>query len=103
MKIYVIKAKTCIKYIIAVLTIAGIISPVDILLPDITGVFSNERELPIYSVDCTEKVVSITFDCAWGEGTEGYHGKTARMAEQQAASSWNIHVNVRKIVGQACQ
>jgi len=30
------------------------------------GVFSNQRDLPIYSVETSSKNVSITFDCAWG-------------------------------------
>jgi len=28
--------------------------------------YSQKRELPIYSVESTEKKVAITFDCAWG-------------------------------------
>ena len=27
---------------------------------------SGERKLPIYSVEKTEKLISISFDCAWG-------------------------------------
>lgn len=34
-------------------------------IPDLT-VISTERELPIYSVETSEKLVAITFDCAWG-------------------------------------
>lgn len=33
-----------------------------------TNVFSENRELPIYSVKQSEKVVSVTFDNAWGAG-----------------------------------
>lgn len=29
-------------------------------------VFQAERKIPIYSVEKNEKVISITFDCAWG-------------------------------------
>lgn len=32
------------------------------------NVFSNQRILPIYSVETDKKLVSITFDCAWGAG-----------------------------------
>jgi len=29
-------------------------------------VFSQQRQIPVYSVDVPDKKVSITFDCAWG-------------------------------------
>ncbi len=32
------------------------------------NVFSNNRVLPIYSVETDRNLVSITFDCAWGAG-----------------------------------
>ncbi len=32
------------------------------------NVFSNNRVLPIYSVETDKNLVSITFDCAWGAG-----------------------------------
>lgn len=32
----------------------------------VAAVFSTDKDLPIYSVECNEKVASITFDCAWG-------------------------------------
>ncbi|HEX3022015.1 MAG TPA: hypothetical protein VHQ24_15170 [Lachnospiraceae bacterium] len=31
----------------------------------------NERKLPIYCVDCTEKKVALSFDAAWGNGRYG--------------------------------
>ncbi|WP_027629288.1 polysaccharide deacetylase family protein [Ruminiclostridium cellobioparum] len=31
-------------------------------------VFSNQRVLPIYSVETDRNLVSVTFDCAWGAG-----------------------------------
>ncbi len=30
------------------------------------NVYAPERKLPVYSVDTNDKVVAITFDCAWG-------------------------------------
>ncbi len=33
---------------------------------DALEVFSQRREIPIYSVECTEKEASISFDCAGG-------------------------------------
>ena len=32
----------------------------------VVTVFSENRQLPIYSVECQEKKIAITFDCAWG-------------------------------------
>ena len=34
--------------------------------PAIVGVSAAQRELPIYSVQHDDKVVSLTFDAAWG-------------------------------------
>jgi peptidoglycan-N-acetylglucosamine deacetylase len=33
---------------------------------NVVGVFTQNKELPIYSVECEDKKVAITFDCAWG-------------------------------------
>lgn len=33
---------------------------------EMIGVFSESKELPIYSVDTIENKVALTFDCAWG-------------------------------------
>ena len=33
---------------------------------DVLEVFSQRQEIPIYSVECTEKEASISFDCAGG-------------------------------------
>ncbi len=35
-------------------------------VPQLKNVFSQKRQLPIYSVDVSEKMVALTFDCAWG-------------------------------------
>jgi hypothetical protein len=32
----------------------------------VLGVFNGNKDLPIYSVESLDKVVSVTFDCAWG-------------------------------------
>ncbi|NLC69488.1 MAG: polysaccharide deacetylase family protein [Clostridiaceae bacterium] len=66
MRIYIIKLKTIIAY--GAVTLALIILAA---MWGITGmkpleVFSQGREIPIYSVECEEKKASITFDCAWG-------------------------------------
>jgi hypothetical protein len=36
--------------------------------PAVVGAAATERQLPIYCVEKDYKVVSITFDAAWGDG-----------------------------------
>jgi peptidoglycan/xylan/chitin deacetylase (PgdA/CDA1 family) len=66
MKIYIIKLKTIVVF--AIITIALIILAAVWGISGIEPleVFSQRREIPIYSVECKEKEASITFDCAWG-------------------------------------
>lgn len=35
--------------------------------PAVVGVSATKRQLPIYSVERDQKMVSISFDAAWGE------------------------------------
>ncbi|MDK2798511.1 MAG: peptidoglycan-N-acetylglucosamine deacetylase [Clostridiales bacterium] len=66
MKIFVIHKKTLIIYMLILAFICGAV----ILNWDTTiSVFSSltpKRDLPIYCVDKQEKVISISFDAAWG-------------------------------------
>jgi peptidoglycan-N-acetylglucosamine deacetylase len=48
---------------LGIIILAIIIGTID---RNIIGVFTQTKELPIYSVESTEKKVAITFDCAWG-------------------------------------
>lgn len=66
MKVCVISLKRVLRFTSIFLVIVLVISVVSITGMDVLGVFSNGRELPIYSVDLSEKKASITFDCAWG-------------------------------------
>lgn len=66
MKIYVLNARRTLKYFFLIVLAIVLISIVGITGMDSVGVFSHDRKLPIYSVDCDEKRVAITFDCAWG-------------------------------------
>ena len=36
--------------------------------PEVVGAATTERQLPIYCVETDYKVVSISFDAAWGDG-----------------------------------
>lgn len=66
MKIYVFKAKSIIKFFLLIIAVVVLISALGITGMNAVGVFSQSRLLPVYSVECTEKKVAITFDCAWG-------------------------------------
>lgn len=58
-----LKILIIIVFFITILTIA-FTTYRDELIP----VNGQQKELPIYSVDCPDKKVAITFDCAWGAG-----------------------------------
>lgn len=66
MKIYVLKAKSIIKYFLILVFIIAVISTISITGMNAMGVFTQGRDLPIYSVDTAEKKAALTFDCAWG-------------------------------------
>lgn len=50
---------------VCVLAIALIVTMAN-LIPHVVAAVAGKRELPIYSVDRTDKVVSVSFDAAWG-------------------------------------
>lgn len=52
--------------VVMILGIGSILYTQIINSEGIIGVFTPKKELPIYSVDTTEKKVSISFDAAWG-------------------------------------
>jgi len=66
MKIYVINFRLILKYLTLLLLLTLLISAISITGMDVFGVFSPEKELPIYCVETEEKIAAITFDCAWG-------------------------------------
>ncbi len=66
MKIVVFNVRRFLKYLLIMTAAALIITAFSLTGMDVLGVFSDQREIPIYSVDVPDKVVSITFDCAWG-------------------------------------
>ena len=66
MKIYVFNFRRLLIYFLVIAAAVFIITAVSLKGMDVLGVFSNNRELPIYSVECGTKAASITFDCAWG-------------------------------------
>ncbi|NSW91096.1 MAG: polysaccharide deacetylase family protein [Firmicutes bacterium] len=66
MKVFVIEAKTVIKYFFVIAAAITVVSALSTVSMNAIGVYSPTRLLPIYSVDCGGKKASITFDCAWG-------------------------------------
>ena len=66
MKIVVINFRRLLIYLLVLAATVLAISAFSLKGMDVLGVFSNQREIPIYSVDVPDKVASITFDCAWG-------------------------------------
>ena len=67
MFMYVINIRRYIKYFIVFFILLVVIASIFMLKPDTINVWSENREIPIYSVQCEDKKASITFDCAWGD------------------------------------
>ena len=66
MRFYVVKVNALLKCTVlaAIVLLAALI--VYFSEGEVTAVFQQKRDLPIYSVDYPEKKVALTFDCAWG-------------------------------------
>ncbi len=67
MKIYVLNFRRILLYMLVIAVAVFIVSVISLKGMDALGVFSSERDLPIYSVERSTKVASITFDNAWGD------------------------------------
>ena len=63
---YVVKAKRVLPVVLAVVIVFAAAFIILMSKSEILGVFGIDNNLPIYSVDYPDKVVAITFDCAWG-------------------------------------
>ena len=65
MKLYIFNTRRLLLYLmILLLSVFAVYS----LIPPGAGVlnvFAEQKEIPIYSVETPDKIVSITFDCAW--------------------------------------
>ncbi len=66
MKLYVFNYRRLIVYLLILMSVIITASLLSVPVTDSRGVFSVRRQIPIYSVDTDEKLVSVTFDCAWG-------------------------------------
>lgn len=66
MKVFVLEAKSIVRYLFLSIAIVMLISLLSITGMRALGVYNSGRQIPIYSVECSGKKASITFDCAWG-------------------------------------
>jgi len=64
-KIFVINAKNLIVTICIALFLISVCLAGSSLVDDVVETATTNRLLPIYSVETNEKVVALTFDCAW--------------------------------------
>lgn len=84
MKLYVFNFRRLIAYLLMLTTVIIIVSVISTPNASIIGVFSAERQVPIYSVDTDEKLAAITFDCAWGADDIPLILDTLRQADVKA-------------------
>ena len=68
MKLYTIILTTVHKCILLSFVVLITLTCLLVSREKVAEVFEQKRDLPIYSVDCNQKKVSITFDCAWEAG-----------------------------------
>jgi len=66
MRIFIINAGGIFRYFAVILFTVAILIALAASYYDVVSVFSPNRELPIYSVERSDKKIAITFDCAWG-------------------------------------
>jgi polysaccharide deacetylase family sporulation protein PdaB len=66
MKMYVFSYRRLAAYLLMLTTVVILVSVISTPGSGITGAFSAQRRIPIYSVETDEKLAAITFDCAWG-------------------------------------
>lgn len=66
MKIFFLRKRRVVHFFLAFAVVGATISVFNISGMITSNVFSNKREIPIYSVDRTDRIAAVTFDCAWG-------------------------------------
>jgi polysaccharide deacetylase family sporulation protein PdaB len=66
MTFYVIKARRVLPAVLALVIVFAAVYIILMSNSGVLGVFNGNKDLPIYSVESPDKVVSVTFDCAWG-------------------------------------
>ena len=66
MKFFVINKNTLIAYFLIIIMVGFLLYFNWGTTANVLMIFSQKRDLPIYSVDKDEKIISISFDAAWG-------------------------------------
>lgn len=66
MKIIVLNKRSAVYGITVIVLVAALIISLICLVPKAVSAATAPRDLPIYNVDRQDKVVSLTFDAAWG-------------------------------------
>ena len=74
MKVIILKKKSLIAGAVLICSAIVLIAAVVKLVPAAVQAATQSRELPIYCVDKSEKVVSLSFDAAWGNVILVYQG-----------------------------
>lgn len=64
-KIFVINSKNLIVSALIIILLLSICLAGNSLVDNVIETATQNRLLPIYSVETDEKVVALTFDCAW--------------------------------------
>lgn len=64
-KFLVINVKQCIAVFLGIAVLLTICFAGNSLVNNVIETMSNNRLLPIYSVETPDKKVALTFDCAW--------------------------------------
>lgn len=67
LKIFYFSKKSVYAVLIVILVVIAVLIFTRSFKQEILGVFSNNRKLPIYSVETEAKKVAISFDAAWGD------------------------------------
>jgi hypothetical protein len=67
MKIYILQKRAILVTLCIIVVLIGFIFSMIIKNKGMIGVFSNQRRLPIYSVETKDKKIAISFDAAWGD------------------------------------
>lgn len=64
-KFFVINSKNLLVSAVIIILLVSICLAGNSLIDNVVETATNNRMLPIYSVETPEKVVALTFDCAW--------------------------------------
>ena len=98
MKPYLLLKKRHMAYVLAGVFLAAVVLvALTMSLPDLlAGASANaQRKLPIYCTDRADKVVSLTFDAAWGDAVSYTHLTfSLRFQNIVKIVAGNLHVTV---------